>query len=156
MISTQDFIKYSLYCVNVAKEASVSKTKFGESYRARARSIYEMIVYGNIPLTLAYLSSKASESLLLECFRILKENYDKVSDASKNLAPLVRKISHEQMSYAAYGASILLIISKVLGLDFKSIDPVVSEIAFDKLAQKYIIEAAKWLKLFSEAKLPRG
>ena len=156
MISTKDFIKYSLYCVNVVKEASAEKTKFGESYRARARSIYEMIVYGNIPLALAYLSSKASESLLLECFKIFEENYDKVLDASKNLIPLVKKTPHEQMSYAAYGASILFIISKVIGVDFKSIDPLILEIAFDKLAQKYIAETAKWLKLFSEAKLPRG
>ena len=153
----KEMIEYTSYCTNIVARLQREEVKKG--YRARARNLYELMTYSGIPLSLAYIFAKSSEELLFKCYERLLEDYEKrtdISEAVKGVEDILRASGDENASYALYGASIVFTLSKLIAKKFSSMDELVLHYSFDKLIRRRILEIAKWLKLFAEAKLPTG
>jgi len=152
----KEIMEYTSYCINVVTKL---RNEIKGKYRTRARSLYELIAYSGIPLSMAYIFAKSSEELLLKCYEQLLKDYEKsidINEVVKNVENILRTSGDEEASYALYGASIIFTLSKLTAKKFSSMDELILHYSFDRLTRKRILEIAKWLKLFAEAKLPVG
>ena len=148
-------VESAVYCLDVASQITNDDVK--KRFRSRARTFFELITYSGAPLSLAYLSAKSGEKLLFKFYRILLEGYGRpASDVASKIDEESGDGGPEEISYALYGASLLLILTKLRGEEYKRIDELVSIKAFDRLFQSQLEKAARWVKLLSEAKLPSG
>ncbi len=152
-LDLRKIVEYSSYCINCI--ASMNKDLAGR-VRTRARQLFQVLTYQGLPYLFAYVGGKAGERSLQTLYEILQKGGNP-SDISKKLAESIKnlRLSEEDASYALYGASMMYILSKITGRDFKkSLEELVYSYGFDKLIQKVSYEIAKWLKFFAEAKLP--
>ncbi|NPA69406.1 MAG: type III-B CRISPR module-associated protein Cmr5 [Crenarchaeota archaeon] len=153
-IDLKKIIEHSAYCINCI--ASMNKD-LARRVRTRARQLFEVLTYQGLPYLFAYVGGKTGEKNLQIIYELLSKNGDPSNVGREIHDKIVKdlKMSEEDASYALYGASIMYVLSRVTGIDFKtSIDKLVYEYGFDKLIQKITYEIAKWLKFFAEAKLP--
>ncbi len=153
-VDLKRIIECTAYCINCI--ASMNRD-LARRVRTRARQLFEVLTYQGLPYLFAYVGGKAREKNLHIIYDLLHKGRDP-STIGKEIDEKITKdlrMSEEDASYALYGASVMYVLSRVTGRDFKvSLEKLVYEYGFDKLIQKITYEIAKWLKFFAEAKLP--
>ncbi|NPA69899.1 MAG: type III-B CRISPR module-associated protein Cmr5 [Crenarchaeota archaeon] len=154
-VDLRKIVEYSSYCINCV--ASMDKQReLARRVRTRARQLFQVLTYQGLPYLFAYVGGKAGERSLQSLYDVLQRGGNP-SDVGRELAENIKnlRLSEEDASYALYGASMIYILSKITGRDFKKrLEELVYDYGFDKLIQKVSYEVAKWLKFFAEAKLP--
>ncbi len=149
----QSIIKYSAHCINCISKLRIDLAK---RVRTRARQLFEVLAYQGLPYLFAYIGGKSTERGLQTIYDVICRDGD-INELASELERKIRelRLSDEDASYALYGASLMCVISKTMGINLKcSLEELIYRHGFDKLVQKISYEVARWLKFFAEAKLP--